>query len=279
MRFPTYWVCDSYQDHDRAGKLITRHAYGWSAESEADARRVARDRAKRSVDYAINGPQTRPRDEYGYGVDPAREELIDTLELEGAPIAAVTRNRYGALVLNTERVLFVDIDKPKPTGGLFKRLFGKSPSPVEMVMESMRAWHAANPRHALRVYQTAAGFRVAFVESTHEATSPATIALMQSLNADPLYVTLCRRQKCFRARLSPKPWRCDMPTPRALFPYASGEIEQGQRNWENQYVQRAESFATCQLLGTFGPDARDPIVQTTIDLHDSHTLNSGRPLA
>jgi len=278
MRFPTHWVQDTVQDHDRKGKLITRTAFGWSTESDDDARRVARDRARRAVDYAINGA-SRPRDEYGYGVDPAREELIDTVEHDGVPIAAVTRNRYGALVLNTERVLFADIDQPRPAGGFLKRLFSKARSPVDVILESTRVWHAANPRHALRLYQTAAGFRVVFVEGTHHATDPKTIELLRSLNADPLYITLCKRQKCFRARLTPKPWRCEVPPPGATFPYASDKIEQAQRTWEDLYIQRTASFATCKLLTTFGQETRDPVVKATLDLHDAHTIHDGRPLA
>ena len=50
----------------------------------------------------------------------------------GEAAAVITRNSYGCLVLNTVRAMFVDIDlpEPKPSGGLFKRLFGKSdPAP------------------------------------------------------------------------------------------------------------------------------------------------------
>jgi hypothetical protein len=32
--------------------------------------------------------------------------------------------------------------------------------------------------------------------------------LMRFLRADPDYVRLCAVQECYRARLTPKPWRC-----------------------------------------------------------------------
>lgn len=280
MRFPTHWVSDKHEAHDRAGNPVTRYAYGWSSISDDDARRVARERAKRAVDYAISGA-TQPRDEYGYGVDPAREELIDTLEVDNhpEPLAAVTRNRYGALVLNTDQLLFADVDKPKPTGGFFSRLFGKGPDPLDVMRDQLRTWHASNPRHSLRLYQTAAGFRVMFVEAPHEPTAPQTIALLQSLGSDPLYVRLCQRQKCFRARLTPKPWRCGVRPPGAVFPYASEQIEQKQRAWEDQYIAACASYATCKLLDTFGSPSVHATLAPIVDLHDQYTLNEGRPLA
>jgi hypothetical protein len=280
LRFPTHWVSDKHEAHDRAGELVTRYAYGWSSISDDDARRVARERAKRAVDYAIAGT-SQARDEYGYGVDPAREELIDSLEVEdhAEPLAAVTRNRYGALVLNTEQLLFADVDQPKPTGGFFARLFGKGPDPVDTMREQIRTWHASRPRHSLRLYQTAAGFRIVFTESPHEPTAPQTVELLKSLGSDPLYVRLCQRQKCFRARLTPKPWRCGIDTPGILFPYASPQHEQRQRAWEDGYIAACTNYATCRLLDTFGNPSVHPTLAPIVDLHDQYTLNDSRPLA
>ena len=55
--------------------------------------------------------------------------------------AAVTRNGYGALVLNTAQAMFVDIDFPEPGGGaglsrLVGRLFGKKQPSIEEQNES-----------------------------------------------------------------------------------------------------------------------------------------------
>lgn len=276
MHFPTHWVRESHQAHDRNGKPVTRTAYGWSTVSDAEASRVGRERARRAVEFAISG--STQRNEYGYGVDPAREELVDTLDVGGLPIAAITRNRYGALVLNTQRVLFADIDQ-RPTGGWIKRLFSKAPLAGDAMMETMRNWQATRPRHGLRVYQTAAGFRVLFVEAQHAATDEATTTILRSMNADPLYVALCRRQGCFRARLTPKPWRCDAGLPGITFPYVDDEHERAQRSWEVQYAQRTSDYATCRLIGTIGSDARDPVVTAIVSLHDKRTLNDGKPLA
>src|SRR5687767_15170084 len=99
MQFPTHWVLGTYQARDGKGKPVTRRAYGWSTVSDADAQRTAVERARRAVEFSISGKTE--REQYGYGVDPAREELLETIAIDdGEPIAALTRNRYGAVVLN-----------------------------------------------------------------------------------------------------------------------------------------------------------------------------------
>jgi len=37
--------------------------------------------------------------------------------------------------------------------------------------------------------------------------------VFDTLGADPPYRRLCRTQKCFLARLTPKPWRCGVAKP------------------------------------------------------------------
>ncbi len=161
MRFPTHWVAGSYEAPGRAGKLITRHACGWSSISDDDARRVARERAKRSVDYAIEGA-TQSRDEYGYGVDPAREELIDTLEVESHPQARRRRHaesvrgagsQYRSATLRrhrptpTHRRLYLAAISQSPAvrsgdDGIAPKLAGIAPGPV--------AWRLSDGRRVPR---------------------------------------------------------------------------------------------------------------------------------
>src|SRR5699024_11898104 len=72
------------------------------------------------------------------------EELLEEVHApDGALVAAITRNRYGSAVLNTDAVLISDIDlvepssrdRVKPGGGMLSRLFGggsrAQPSPQE----------------------------------------------------------------------------------------------------------------------------------------------------
>lgn len=42
---------------------------------------------------------------------------------------------------------------------------------------------------------------------TFDPLDAAVSKCFQALGADPTYVRMCRNQRCFRARVSPKPWR------------------------------------------------------------------------
>ncbi|WP_262425341.1 hypothetical protein [Brachybacterium sp. Z12] len=107
--------------------------HGASDLSVEDAQRDARERMQRVV--AAGGPARGT----GSGVEyyPLRrlpEELLEELHgPDGTLIAAITRNRYGSAVLNTDAVLISDIDLIEPSsqdrvrasgGGLLSRLFG-----------------------------------------------------------------------------------------------------------------------------------------------------------
>ena len=69
---------------------------------------------------------------HGYYPDrPFREEILQEINDARGLAAVVARNSYGCKVLNTARVMFVDIDLPepqRPKRGLFQMLFGK-PAP------------------------------------------------------------------------------------------------------------------------------------------------------
>ena len=86
-------------------------------------------------------------------------------------------------------------------------------------------------------------------------------------------------QESFRARLSPKPWRCQMYRPAASFPFET--VEQAQRNqaWIEKYQAKAENYATCrfvQEVGTGVPGLEPELVR----FHDEAIRAlSGLPLA
>jgi hypothetical protein len=96
----------------------------------------------------------------------------------------------------------------------------------------------------------------------------ATIAMLARFDADPQYVRLCRVQKCFRARVSPKPWRCDCRRPPTRYPWDSAAQESAYREWELEYHERTRGFAACELIGTFGERTVHPRIQRVIELHD-----------
>src|SRR5699024_8216356 len=82
-----------------------------SDQTQVDAELESRERYAALV--AAGGPRKlRERGEY-YPDRRRPEELLEEIfSPEGALIAAITRNRYGAAVLNTDAMLIADVDLP-----------------------------------------------------------------------------------------------------------------------------------------------------------------------
>jgi hypothetical protein len=216
---------------------------------------------------------------YGNGEHPLREPLIQPVP--GAE-ALLSRNAYGALVLNAARVFFADIDLPEPpSGGLLAGLFGKKPAdPAEAALAQLRAWHARQPDWGLRIYRTRAGLRVLATHDTFDPVSSGTQQLLASLGSDPLYATLCRVQACFRARLTPKPWRIGLNAPSLRYPFETRAHEARFQDWLQRYEAAAPRYAVCRLLAELGPRSQIPEAAAVLAIHDRYACPPGNlPLA
>ncbi len=236
--------------------------YGGSNVSLEDASRNAFEKIA-LIQRKIEGEQDVFED---YEVE-IREEILDTVD-EGA---VITRNRYGASVLNAERLLILDIDKPKLSlGDLFKRR--DSQQAKAKIFEMVRK-QAANPKYAglgFRVYETFQGARVIVLGRDFDARDPATVRLMQDFNSDPLYTLLCQRQRCFRARLSPKPSRMKIRGRRVKFPRP--EADPDLERWLADYERTSYDFGTCKFVEQVG--AALPVTEV-VRLHDELTKAYG----
>jgi hypothetical protein len=91
---------------------------------------------------------------------------------------------------------------------------------------------------------------------------------LNELKSDPLYVRLCQAQECFRARLTPKPWRCDQPEPPYRFPFLTSAAEDSFRQWEQEYASATTAYTTCRLIKQLGPVAIHPDIEPILSLHD-----------
>jgi hypothetical protein len=164
-----------------------------------------------------------------YGVVPCHagdpEPIVDVADLYDLDLysALVTVNSYDALVLNSKNLLIADIDFGDPRlaehGGAsdvrevcnwLKRLkildqhlshrYGSPYFPFE---------HPRFSEKSYAVYRTAAGCRVICVSEPIPWETDGWFALhfMRFVPTDPQYMQLCRKQKCYRAHSTPKPWR------------------------------------------------------------------------
>jgi len=275
VRIPRHWTKASYTGTDHKGKKVTCSAWGWSLDDPARAQADGLSRARKIFDRLINGP--RP-DKYEYADQPPREEIVSAARQGDRDVAIVTRNRYGALVLNAASVLFVDVDYPKikPSGvwDALVLLFSRSQrewrkaAARELTLESVRRWSQQNTGRAFRVYRTCAGLRLLFVDRLYEPKSEETARILRELDSDPLYCRLTLKQECFRARLTPKPWRCGSKDPPNQYPWTDQNAERRYRDWQRRYEKAADGYRVCDLVETCGKPAHNDEIDTILALHD-----------
>jgi len=86
---------------------------------------------------------------------------------------------------------------------------------------------------------------------------------VNALDADPLYYHLCRKQNCYRARLTPKPHRIGMKWLNQSRPVDEAKSREREA-WVAGYRSVAEGHAACSFIEAIG-EIRS---SATIDLHD-----------
>lgn len=135
----------------------------------------------------------------------------------------------------------------------------------------IRDFAAAHPSWRLRVYRTPAGFRVLVLHRTFDARDDAVTECFDALGADPAYVRMCRAQRCFRARISPKPWRVGevnlSKVTRAVWP-VTDEVAARRRQWIERYEGVARDYAACVFVEEHGSGRVDPHAESVRRIHD-----------
>jgi hypothetical protein len=288
MKFRRYWAKGSANATTPDGRALAFACWRGSDLSVDDARTSARMAAEVVASRAAQSGE--PPRAYLYGERPLREEVVRELAASvDGPSAVVTRNSLGCLVLNTARVMFVDVDLPrsreKPRGGWLARLLGRreeesSVDAEEQALARLDAWVRAHRETGFRVYRTRGGLRYLGTSAVFEPASAASEAILEGLGCDPLYVRLCRAQQSFRARLTPKPWRCGVAKPPSRFPHESAERAEEFRRWLEGYEAMCSRFATCAYVSTLGVDRVHEEVAPILRFHDEATRTaSGLALA
>jgi hypothetical protein len=266
VKVPRHWAKTDGSATDPAGKRYQLEVWGGSEESAADALAAARRRLGEIVSRLARGE---PPDRYLYGTRHLREEILRTLgEVGTRSHALVTRNRYGAEVLNTAQVPFVDVDAPPVgAGARLRRLFRREPA-ADPVLDRIREACARRSRHGFRIYRTPAGYRVLATDLFLDPTAPAARELLADFGADPRFVKLCGLQGSFRARLTPKPWRCGAPLPPGRHPREGDDAQRRFASWLAKYESRAADFGACRYLESAGPERGTPEAHAIVEEHD-----------
>ncbi|MDD5209116.1 MAG: hypothetical protein PHV36_07000 [Elusimicrobiales bacterium] len=266
MKTYKYWKRVTEEITAPGGERVKITGLGRSNSSEIEAASDARVRL-RKVEAKIAGEEPELED---YSAD-IKEEVVKELD----PKNIVTRNRYGALVLNSESVTMIDVDQHHKG---FLEFFGfKKRENKAAIIEDLEKV-ALDPEYAnlgFRLYETSKGVRVII---TGAYLDPKDIGwnLMRACYSDPLFRTLCMKQNCYRARLTPKPHRLKLKAIKYKWPLEGEELEAA-RLWIKEYDERSENYAICRHIKNLGRKALTGLI---VQFHDEETRAfSGLPLA
>lgn len=280
MQIPRAWIKSSGTGRKPDGSQIPVATWGWG-DDEGAARRSAADRLQRLMGRISRG-EPFPR-KYTYDSRPLREEILEVIDSDGSgrPEAIVTRNSYGAQVLNTARLLFLDIDlQPASLLQRLRRFFGSGQdNSEEAVLARLRVALTSYGRATFRIYRTASGFRVMAIDREFDPAGRDTQELMKATGTDPAFARLCTAQSCFRARLTPKPWRCGGPVPPSRHPRSDDETAMF-ASWLAGYEKASAAYSTCRYIESIGNGRPRGSAGTMVELHDRFTrCNEPLPLA
>ncbi|MBH9579389.1 hypothetical protein [Inhella proteolytica] len=156
--------------------------------------------------------------------------------------------------------------------------------PAQWTRARLLDFLARHPAWAVRVYATPNGWRLLATHQGFDPLAPEVKAFFDSVGADPLYVRMCQNQRCFRARLSAKPWRIGMtehlrPRP-GVWPVHPSRLPL-RAQWVARYEQAAAGYAACRWIETLGSGEVHPSLCAVVELHDreSRALQPGLKLA
>jgi hypothetical protein len=279
MKFAKYWS-EAFVAVDEAIFGKTRlSTWGASNESQVQAGINASERATRLGQLISRGFDALREYEYWNGY--IREEVIDEiLDSHGRVLGVLTRNSYGATVLNTESVLFGDIDISEL--GFFSKLLqliGQPKKDKAWFVSKIEQYQQQNPAYTFKVYETFAGLRVVVTNQVFENYSDSAKALFSALGVDPLYVKLCKAQSCFRARLTPMPWRIGLDRPSSRFPHHEPSAFYSFSDWLKNYELASRNVSTVKLVATFGNAREHPDVDRVLEVHDRYARTGSTQLA
>lgn len=159
----------------------------------------------------------------------------------------------------------------------------KLKSAEKMAFDNIELFCQKHSEFKFRVYKTPAGLRLLAINNNYNPKDKATVDFMKELGSDPNYIQMCINQNCFRARVSPKPWRINLkeslPHKTSIWPYTPEKLEARQK-WVDKYELKSQNYASCKYIQTIGTgeECRDALrIQ---ELHDELSrANEDLPIA
>lgn len=153
--------------------------------------------------------------------------------------------------------------------------------PDRLARDRILAFLARHPDWNLRLYSTPNGLRLLATHRFFSADEPAVGQFFTAVGTDPVYVRMCQNQRCFRARLTAKPWRIGMsahlrPRP-GVWPVDPARLPLRQQ-WVAQYEQKAVEYAACRYVESLGCGKVHRDLRPVIELHDRESRADRRNL-
>jgi hypothetical protein len=152
------------------------------------------------------------------------------------------------------------------TGGVERR--------VRTARRRVARWVAAHRGWSVRIYRTPSGLRVMATHQTFSPGDPQVTAFFRAIRVDKVYARMCANQQCFRARLTPKPWRIGIaahmkPRP-GVWPIAP-ERRPIRDAWIANYEAASRGYAACRFLEAVGTGATHIDVELVRRIHDDES--------
>lgn len=191
---------------------------------------------------------------------------------------------FGNLGKGTWLILFAALILIYPVAAMMARLrIYLCGGPERLARRRIAAFLRRRPGWAIALYRTPAGFRVLALHALFDPRASEVTSCFEALGVDRLYAAMCRNQRCFRARVSPKPWRIGIaqhmrPRP-GVWPVRP-ENRERRRAWIHDYEAAAANFASCRFLENLGSGILHAKAGRVQALHDRLAqARSGREIA
>lgn len=159
---------------------------------------------------------------------------------------------------------------------IFKFQQKRKGTPEQHALEKIRAFSTNYPTWHLRVYRTPNGYRILVMHQIFEARDEQVQLFFKAIHADPYYNLMCRNQNCFRARVSPKPWRIGVERLRQGIWPVDQERLLLRESWVREYERQAENYASCRFVEQFGSQMTHPKAKRVQSIHDQYCKSDTR---
>lgn len=320
MLIPRFWA-EAGIRHRQGNRQFTLRRFGWSDTGQDEAQAMAEARASEALQRAIRGePLVRHESSLGYsGVGlPIREEILETV---GKAVVTRNSYGARCLNTPDVLFADVDADRPPSpwllglalmlalaaAGAVFLGGSARVAAVVFLVafpiflvvmlagekrlqrsgrrragLDRIARFVAAHPGWAVRVYETPSGLRAMATHRPFASGDPEVRAFFDAIGVDEVYAQMCANQQCFRARLTPKPWRIGLKhiTPRSAWPVPV-EKRPAREAWIAHYEAASRGYAACRFLEAVGSGTVHIDIENIRRFHDDtcRALDERLPIA